>query len=216
MYENMEVKDLFPTPLWIIDLQPDVAARLNESLLVEIHALTADRPQIPIGSTWQTDPTLQNLAQFDEFTAIVRSAVRGALNFLDIQYDTFEITGCWANINPTGSINTSHNHPNNYLSGVYYVATPGDSGRIEFTDPRPGNEVIFPRVKNWNVYNGNKVTLDVSEGRLIIFPAWLNHSVPVNRSNAERVSISFNVMFSSFTETMSRPLWKGSAPLKGN
>ncbi len=43
MYENMEVKDLFPTPLWVIDLQPDVAARLNESLFVEIHALTADR-----------------------------------------------------------------------------------------------------------------------------------------------------------------------------
>ena len=32
------------------------------------------------------------------------------------------ITGCWANINPPAAYHPTHNHPNNYLSGVYYVA----------------------------------------------------------------------------------------------
>jgi hypothetical protein len=38
--------------------------------------------------------------------------------------------------------------------------------------------------------------------------------VPVNRTNQERVSIAFNAMFTSFAETMSEPLWKGTLHLK--
>jgi hypothetical protein len=38
--------------------------------------------------------------------------------------------------------------------------------------------------------------------------------VPVNRSTAERISISFNVMFTNYTETMSPPLWSGTAPIR--
>jgi hypothetical protein len=38
-------------------------------------------------------------------------------------------------------------------------------------------------------------------------PAYLQHSVDANTSGAKRVSISFNVMFSSFTERLSKPLW---------
>ena len=31
------------------------------------------------------------------------------------------------------------------------------------------------------------------EGRMYIFPAWLEHGVEVNRSDTDRVSISFNI-----------------------
>jgi len=51
----------------------------------------------------------------------------------------------------------------------------------------------------------------VGEGKLLVFPAWFRHSVPPNGSDQERVSISFNIMFSSFTETVSPPKWQGLA-----
>ena len=47
----------------------------------------------------------------------------------------------------------------------------------------------------------------MEEGTLLIFPSWLVHSVDPNRSNALRISVSFNTMFSSYAETMSGPLW---------
>jgi hypothetical protein len=47
----------------------------------------------------------------------------------------------------------------------------------------------------------------VKSGTLIVFPAWLQHSVDTNASEHERVSVSFNVMFSRFTERLSKPLW---------
>ena len=45
---------------------------------------------------------------------------------------------------------------------------------------------ILPKVNNFNRFNGNEITVDTKKGRLLIFPAWLHHAVPVNRSNRKR------------------------------
>ena len=49
------------------------------------------------------------------------------------------------------------------------------------------------------------------EGRLLIFPAWLKHSVTSNQGQTDRISISFNLMFKNFSETMAAPLWDATA-----
>jgi uncharacterized protein (TIGR02466 family) len=214
VFSDLSVRDIFPTPIWVADLESNLAARLNGELLASIHALTEPRPPIPVGSTWQTSPMLHQMAEFSEFLRLVRSAGQAALKFLDVKHQDFEVTGCWANINPPGGLNSAHTHPNNFLSGVYYVSLPGGVGQIVFGDPRPQAYGILPQTRISNKYIGNEIKLDVKEGRMVLFPAWLSHSVPVNRSDAERVSISFNIMFTDFTDTMSKPLWTGSAPVK--
>ena len=45
----------------------------------------------------------------------------------------------------------------------------------------------------------------------MIFPAWLKHTVPANDSGTDRISISFNLMFRNFSETMAAPLWEATA-----
>lgn len=45
------------------------------------------------------------------------------------------------------------------------------------------------------------------DGTLLMFPSYLEHSVDANKSNDERVSVSFNLMFSFFTHCLSKPLW---------
>ncbi len=56
--------------------------------------------------------------------------------------------------------------------------------------------------------NSRYITLNVKDGMLLVFPDGLVHSVEPNQSDKERISISFNIMFSSYTETMSAPKWK--------
>ena len=46
---------------------------------------------------------------------------------------------------------------------------------------------------------------------MLVFPAYLQHSVDASASDKERISISFNIMFSSFTENLSKPLWQPAA-----
>jgi ectoine hydroxylase-related dioxygenase (phytanoyl-CoA dioxygenase family) len=47
----------------------------------------------------------------------------------------------------------------------------------------------------------------VEDGTLLLFPAYLDHSVGPNESPDVRISVSFNVMCTDYAETMSPPLW---------
>ena len=131
-------------------------------------------------------------------------------------YDSFEITGCWANIGAVNAGHHLHNHPNNYLSGVYYVQTQKGANTIKFEDPRSQNYIMLPHLKKFTPENSRSITLDVKDGMLLVFPAWLQHAVDVNRSDKERISISFNIMFSSYTERMSPPKWQWDIDVKSD
>ena len=100
----------------------------------------------------------------------------------------------WANINPPGGYNRPHVHPNSLFSGVYYVKTPPNCGKIAFNDPRPGIQTVMPSRKPGQPpkHLWREVNLDAIEGRIIMFPAWLWHGVEENKSNDIRISVSFN------------------------
>lgn len=205
--------NLFPTPVWVIDFEPQIQEALNADIIRHLDNMVGARSAVDVGATLQTD---NNIHEFDEFADLVVQINKGAaavLEFLDIKYDKFEITGCWANINPPGGINTPHTHPNNFLSGVYYVQTQPGADSIFFGDPRPQASTIMPPTRSENVYSGNEVSFDAKVGRLIVFPSWLTHGVPANRSECDRISISFNIMFSDYTDIMSKPSWSPSVTL---
>ena len=67
--------------------------------------------------------------------------------------------------------------------------------------------MIRPPVTQLTPENTEMVVLKVSDGNLLLFPAWLQHSVDANRSPRPRISFSFNLMFAGF-ETMARPGWQ--------
>ena len=106
----------------------------------------------------------------------------------------------WANINYQGGYNKPHVHPNALFSGVYYVKTPPNCGRLICQDPRPGIQTCMPTRKKVEIpkYLWRDVHLQPQENRAIIFPAWLWHSVEPNQSNENRISISFNFIQDGF------------------
>ncbi len=121
------------------------------------------------------------------------------------------MTGCWANIKPRGTGHGMHMHPNNFFGGVYYVQASGEGGEIHFHDPRPQTSVTLPRVTQENQYNCRLFRLPVREGMMILFPAWLVHSVAKHQGGADRISVSFNVQFEQLGEKMARPRWGSTA-----
>ncbi|MFQ5972448.1 MAG: 2OG-Fe(II) oxygenase family protein [Alphaproteobacteria bacterium] len=210
MFARTEVLTFFPTPIWTYDLPEDQHQALDRRLLAAVDGLVRSRPGLEWGECWQTTQDLHNRTEFSELTACIAAAARQALDVLDVAYDTFEITACWANVAAPGSWHRPHRHPNNFLSGVYYAKTQAGADEIHFHEPRPQANMIAPRPKHENAYNADKVILDAVAGRLIIFPAWLSHSVPPNASNEERVSFSFNVMLVSLERDLSDPRWQGN------
>jgi len=106
----------------------------------------------------------------------------------------------WANINPPGASNQPHVHPNSLYTGVYYIKSQMNSGRLRIYDPRPGIQLIMPVRKSGDPGKDlwRDVNLDPVPGRIIIFPAWLWHAVEPNESNDIRISVSFNFVQHGF------------------
>ena len=69
--------------------------------------------------------------------------------------------------------------------------------------------MIVPPARDQDRANSDRISLDVAEGMIVIFPAWLSHSVDPNMSDSRRISVAFNIMFPEFGERMARPLWRG-------
>tara|TARA_R100001509_G_scaffold164291_1_gene141323 strand:+ start:905 stop:1462 length:558 start_codon:yes stop_codon:yes gene_type:complete len=70
-----------------------------------------------------------------------------------------------------------HTHGNNF-TGVYYLDLPKDSPATQICNPMNQEEVI---------------DLNVKEGDIIIFPSFVVHRAPYNKSNSTKTIISFNL-----------------------
>ena len=119
------------------------------------------------------------------------------------EYDfDFRITQSWLNKtlrNRDG--HHIHNHPNSFISGVFYVRVKPDVDYIVFS--RPNQQFFQFPIKEYNTFNSYQWSVGVSEGQLLLFPSTLIHEVkPPKVSNmissdddayADRISLSFNV-----------------------
>ena len=209
-----EVVRLFPTFVWKTELKAEVYEPMNKTIKTKLCEATASLPALAPGEKWQTSQELHTLEEFSALTSYINASVKAIFDFLKITYESFFITGCWANISAKGVRHKTHTHPNNFLSGVYYVQVAKGANTITFEDPRPQTYIIAPAPTERSLENADSNIMSVKEGMLVVFPAWLPHSVDVNKSDQERISISFNVMFSSFGEKMSKPQWTGNVSVQ--
>ncbi len=201
---------IFPTVVWATQLKPEISERINGTFTTLIEQARRNRTDLRAEGKWQTDQRLHTLPELDEFSDVVLGLCRHVLKADKIRYQDICITGCWANVGFQGSKHRPHAHPNNYISGVYYVTAPAGGNTINFFDPRPQAGVVVPPSDSPAPANSQKMTMEIRPGSLIMFPAWLYHSVDDNRSRGERISVAFNVMFKPFVSEMSAPNWRGN------
>jgi uncharacterized protein (TIGR02466 family) len=207
--EASDVMPMFPTLVWKIQIDAGLRDALDAGILRALTDLRRGLPPLDAGRGWQSGHELHEREELRELVSCVERGVTSILRFLRIGVEAFEITGCWATVLTQGAAHKAHSHPNNFLSGVYYVRTEAGADRINFHDPRRQAAVIRPPVVELTAENTDQVVVRVRGGTLLIFPAWLEHSVDANPNPAERISVSFNVMLSSFAEQLSQPLWSG-------
>lgn len=210
MPELKSTEMFFPTMLWRFELPPAARDDVNKRLLAFLARLEPNIQKLEPGTGRQTDPNLHLIAEVQPMIAEFQQAVGLVLEFLNVVYERARITGCWANVNAVGMHHREHIHPNNYLSGVYYVQADAGASTFTIDDPRPQRHMIKPRLKESTPFNAARFNLSVKPGDLLVFPAWLPHSVDANRSSRVRISVSFNAMFDGFAAQMGPPEWSGN------
>jgi uncharacterized protein (TIGR02466 family) len=207
LLESTDVHGLFPSLVWEFQLREETRGPIDAALGRVLARLRAPLPPLASGAAWQSGFGLHRQAELRELVAVVELASRSVLEFLRTGSGETVITGCWATVLAPGAAHAVHQHPNNYLGAVYYLQVPRGADTVNFHDPRPQAGVIRPPVTELTRENTDQVVFRVRPGRLLLFPAWLPHSVPANAGESERISVSFNLMFAHYAEELGRPLW---------
>ena len=198
MSNNSSILKLFPQPIFKYEV--DNYNNINEQLLKYIYELRKkDNEGVKKSNIngWHSrsfDFKEKNNVP-NKFYSHINNYIRDVFTKYGWEYDDSNVkcTSMWAIINEKGNFNIEHTHPNNYLSAAYYVKAPDNSGNFKATNPNIINRHIRPKTKEANELNSNSASLKINEGDLLIFPAYIPHSVEENKSEEDRVIVSFNI-----------------------
>ena len=185
---------LWPTPYWYTHIwefiRSETRVTFNEDMIGSIQGMMDKDEGVKKSNRggWQSELYDSKNEMFEPLI----NEIREFCSNLPLNIKEIIIPQLWVNVNKRGDWNIIHQHGQYDLSGTYYVKVPKDSGRLVFRDPRPaaiGNKFFVNRFDNGEFKNVN-----VMEGMLGIWPAYLDHFVEPSDTDEERISISFDIV----------------------
>jgi len=194
--KNSEIHLAFSTPIWT-SIIPNYE-EINNRMYNYIKFLKSKNPEgIAKSNLLGWHSSYFDLEKDDPRYFV--NSITGSLNvvFKDMGWNLKDqetkITSMWSIINKKNASNERHIHSNNYISAAYYVKAPNNCGDIVFHDPRSEATFRHPKISKLNRLNSNVFMIEPKAGLLVLFPSYLYHSVDLNKTDEERIVISFNI-----------------------
>lgn len=189
-------KALFPSLVWSVLF--DDRVEFNAKILAAAHRL---RDSDTVGESksnvngWQSKNNLQNLSEFDDLNLRIIQVCQRIAESQNFMPNMVFQHQAWLNFNQPGASNKLHYHPNCHFSGIYYISLKApECGSIYFRDPRIASRMLpYPSTEPTE-FTAEELRMPPQEGRMYVFPGWLEHGVEVNDSDQDRISIAFNVL----------------------
>ena len=115
----------------------------------------------------------------------------------DLEFDLdgkeLKLEDIWINILHEGGMHASHIHPHSVISGTTYVAMPDGASALKLEDPRSARMMAAPvRRKDARQELRTFIYAKPVVGDVLLWESWLRHEVPMNMSEDDRISVSFN------------------------
>ena len=112
---------------------------------------------------------------------------------LNLDGRALKLEDIWINILPEGGTHSGHIHPHSVISGTTYVAMPDGASTIKFEDPRLPMMMAAPaRVKDAREELRSFTYVAPAVGDVLLWESFIRHEVPMNMSEEDRISVSFN------------------------
>jgi uncharacterized protein (TIGR02466 family) len=194
----------FPTPVYSEQIASDKFEAVQEELLAAIEKIKKNnlfqkRPDWNSHTISISDLTFrQNIINDYSLLLFKEQVELHIMHYMqEIQApshrvfkDKIKIHSAWFTQTKKDEHSPDHTHGECDLSGVYYIKTNNRDGSIYFNTPVP---IIKSSYCFFHIPERNTIT--PAEGTMLLFPGWLEHGVLSNKTDSERLSISFNIMF---------------------
>ena len=196
---NREILSLFPTPLYANSIPPELSTACNLFDNTEMLTEKPSRGEYGLHSknTYIMDePESAELKKY-----ILGEVLDFAQNTLCYEYPEYVFSQTWVTWKEPGQFHTAHTHPNSVISAVFFYGYAEEkTPAITFHKPTGGGGVTAPYVMikkkpdmrehpfAWETFN-----ITFKPGLLLIFPSHFTHSVPVNKTQYVRKSVSMNI-----------------------
>ena len=101
----------------------------------------------------------------------------------------------WASVYRKHDHHGSHNHPNSLIAGSYYPLTSGETSPIILEAPWD-NVIMHDTLTHKS--SESILRLKPNVGDMYMWPAWLKHRVPNQKTDDVRIAISFNIDYGRY------------------
>jgi uncharacterized protein (TIGR02466 family) len=197
MQINYEVLELFPTPVFASQIPLEFSKVVPWLFKQEMLSEEVDSPNYgerSKNSYILDEPESKDLKDF------ILTLVNQYGKMLGYEYDSYRFGQSWVSYKHPGQHHTMHSHPNSLISGVFYFGEPTDkTPAIKFHKLEGGFNVSylspkFVKDKRELKYSQKEFSIEFTPGLLLLFPSYLHHSVPLNKTDKTRCSLAFNIV----------------------
>tara|TARA_B100000287_G_scaffold290435_1_gene273811 strand:- start:215 stop:823 length:609 start_codon:yes stop_codon:yes gene_type:complete len=121
-----------------------------------------------------------------------QACLKKTINIIQMQKNDYSVTfnESWYHITKTNGMHEPHIHPSCSWCGIYYIQS-GDEGSGETVF---GNPVRSTYIDYGNQYLNNLSTVRIKpqDGKLVLFPSYLNHYQALYKGDEDRIVVAFN------------------------
>jgi len=192
-----EILELFPTPVYATMIPENLASVIP---FLDKQDMNTESDEANYGQRSKDSYILNKLECTDLKNFILECVQDFADNTLLYNYEEYRLSQSWISYKHPGQHHTLHSHPNSLISGCfYYGPIEKNTPAIKFHKIMGGfnQGTIVPKTKT-DKRNSKFAWLDFAvdfqPGLLLLFPSYLHHSVPINKSDSVRRSLAFNIV----------------------
>ena len=209
----MKVHNFFP--LSILQDQIKLTDEEKINLINDIRVMKANSQNSDYKlnkASWTGDTQgyeyIYNNPKFNNLFVEIKKKIQIYLDLLKMDQDQIEtyIQRSWATISVGSEVISKHQHLQSHLSFSYYLKKSKEDSNFIIYDNEKKNEFIpglfgsrtlvqKKLIKQITLATATKISLDIKEDDIVIFPSKTPHSTDQIKTNAERISISGDIIF---------------------
>jgi uncharacterized protein (TIGR02466 family) len=195
MNNDVQVFNLFPVPLYVTTYNQNTTDLVRYFDSCEMNTANDGGYGIISKNSYIIDnPICNPLSNF-----IMFHMREFATNIMRYNYEEIQFAQSWLTYKNPGQFHKAHTHPNTLIAAVFYYDHQEDDASICFSKEAKAyhRSYLEPSLLDdyqQHTYSQEEIYFKPKLNNLIIFPSYLTHGVPPNKTNRVRKALGVNAL----------------------